>query len=61
MSMFGDNIQVNSVEDVEVAPQPVAETTYVVRPSSIAEPDNRLIAQSPPPPMPIAEAGPLGV
>ena len=32
-----------------------------MRPSSVAEPDDRLIAQSPPPPMPVAKAGPSGV
>lgn len=51
----------NGSEGVEVAPRPAVETKCVMRPCSVAEPDDRLIAQSPPPPTRIAEAGPLGV
>ena len=37
-------------------------SVVAIQPSSVAEPEDRLIAQSPPPPMPIAvEAGPSRV
>lgn len=48
-------MQVNGAESVDQAPQPVV---AVVQPSVVSEPDDRLIAQPPPPAMPIAEAGP---
>ena len=47
-------MQVNGAEGSDQAPQSVA----VVRPSLVTEPDERLIVQSPTPPMPVAEAGP---
>ena len=58
MSREGDEMMVNGAEDVDLASQ----SLVVVQPSSVAEPEERLVAQSPPPPMPIAiEARPLGV
>ena len=46
-------MQVNGTEGVDQTPGPMT----VVRPSLVTEPDERLIVQSPPPPMPVAEAG----
>ena len=57
MSVSGDDMQVNGTEGVDQAPQSIA----VVQPSAVIEPDEKLIVQSPPPPMPIAEAGPSQV
>ena len=54
MSVSGDDMQVNRAEDVDQAPQ----TVTVVQPSLVSEPDDRLAVQSPPPSMPVAEAGP---
>lgn len=45
---------------VEAIPQPVVGTTEVVQPSSVAEPKDRLIPQSPSP-MPVAGASGGGV
>ena len=55
MSGHGDDMQVNGTEGVDQAPQPVV---AVVQPSLVVEPDERLMAQPPPPTMPVAEAGP---
>ena len=55
MSIHGDDMQVNGTEGVDRAPQPVV---AVVQPSLIIKPDERLVAQPPPPTMPVAEAGP---
>ena len=53
-SMFelGDDMQVNGTKEMDRAFQSVLETTtaVVTQPSLIAEPDDRLIAQSSPPP-----------
>ena len=57
MSGHGDDMQVNGTEGVDQAPQPVG----VVQPSLVTEPDDRLVAQPPPPTMPVAEAGPSQV
>ena len=57
MSGHGDDMQVNGTEGVDQAPQPVV----VVQPSVVTESDDRLIAQPPPPTMPIAEVGPSQV
>ena len=58
MSIHGDDMQVNGVESVEQAPQPVV---GAVQPFVVIEPDDRLMAQPPPPAMPVAEAGPFQV
>ena len=58
MSREGDEMLVNGAEGVDLASQSVV----VVQPSSVAEPEDRLVAQSPPPPMPMSvAAGPSGV
>ena len=58
MSREGDEMSVNGAEGVDLASQSVV----VVQPSSVAEPEDRLVAQSPPPPMPMSvAAGPSGV
>ena len=57
MSVHGDDMQVNGAEGVDQASQPVG----VVQPSAVTEPDDRLMAQPPPPTMPVAEAGPSQV
>ena len=58
MSREGDEMSVNGTEGVDLASQSVV----VVQPSSVAEPEDRLVAQSPPPPMPMSvAAGPSGV
>ena len=58
MSHEGDEMSVNGAEGVDLASQSVV----VVQPSSVAEPEDRLVAQSPPPPMPMSvAAGPSGV
>ena len=57
MSVHGDDMQVNGTEGVDQASQPVA----AVQPSAVIEPEDRLIAQPPPPAMPVAEAGPSQV
>ena len=57
MSREGDEMSVNGAEGVDLASQSVV----VVQPSSVAEPEDRLVAQSPPPPMPLSVAGPSGV
>ena len=54
MSVHGDDVQVNGTEGVDQAPQPVG----VVQSSLVTEPDDRLVAQPPPPTIPVAEAGP---
>ena len=54
MSGHVDDMQVNGTEEVDQAPQPVG----VVQPSLVTEPDDRLVAQPPPPAMPVAKAGP---
>ena len=57
MSREGDEMLVNGAEGVDLASQSVV----VVQPSSVAEPEDRLVAQSPPPPMPMSiAAGPSG-
>ena len=57
MSVHGEDMQVNGAEGEDQAPQFVA----VVQPSQVNEPDDRLMAQPPPPTMPVAEAGPSQV
>ena len=58
MSVHGEDMQVNGAEGIDQAPQPVV---VAVQPSVVSEPDDRLIAQPPPPAMPVAEAGPSQV
>ena len=58
MLIHGDDMQVNGAESVEQAPMPVV---GAVQPSVVIELDDRLMAQPPPPAMPIAEAGPSQV
>ena len=53
MSVHGEDMQVNGAEGEDQAPQFIA-----VQPSQVNEPDDRLMAQPPPPTMPVAEAGP---
>ena len=55
MSGHVDDMQVNGTEGGDQAPQPIV---AVVQPSVVTEPDDRLVAQPPPPTMPVAEAGP---
>ena len=57
MSGHVDDMQVNGTEGVDQALQPVV----AVQPSVVTEPDDRLIAQPPPPAMPVAKAGPSQV
>ena len=64
MSHLGDEMSVNGAEGADLASQSMVDATSVVavQPSSVAEPEDTLIAQSPPPPMPIAVgAGPSRV
>ena len=56
MSHEGDEMQVNGAEGADLA-----QSVVVVQPSSVAEPEDRLVAQSPSPPMPLSVAGPSGV
>ena len=58
MSGQADDMQVNGTEGVELAPQPIV---VAVQPSVVVEPEDRLVAQPPPPAMPVAEAGPSQV
>ena len=61
MSHLGDEMEVNGAEGVDLGSQSLVDATSVVavQPSSVAEPEDRLVAQSPPPPMPMSvEAGP---
>ena len=58
MSVHGDDMQVNGAEGTDQAPQSVV---AVVQPSQVSEPNDRLMAQPPPPTMPVAEAGPSQV
>ena len=58
MSAQGDDMQVNGTESAEQAPMPVV---VAVQPSGVVEPEDRLVAQPPPPAMPVAEAGPSQV
>ena len=57
MSHEGDEMMVNGVEGADLASQYMVDATSVVavQPSSVAEPEDRLIAQSAPPSMPIVE------
>ena len=64
MSHEGDEMMVNGAEGVDLGSQSLVDATSVmaVQPSSVAEPEDRLVAQSPPPPLPMSvEAGPSGV
>ena len=64
MSRLGDEMEVNGAEGVDLGSQSLVDATSVVavQPSSVAEPEDRLVAQSPPPPLPMSvEAGPSGV
>ena len=63
MSHEGDEMMVNGAEGVDLGSQSLVDATSVVavQPSSVAEPEDRLVAQSPPPPMPLSVAGPSGV
>ena len=64
MSHTGDEMSVNGAEGADLASQSMVDATSgaAVQPSSVAEPEDRLIAQSPPPPMPMSTgAGPSGV
>ena len=57
-------MMVNGAEGVDLGSQSLVDATSVVavQPSSVAEPEDRLVAQSPPPPMPMSDgAGPSGV
>ena len=54
MFVSGDDMQVNGTESGDHASQSVA----IVQPSQVCEPDDRLMVQSPPPSMPVAEASP---
>ena len=55
MSHEGDEMQVNGAEGADLS-----QSVVVVQPSSVAEPEDRLVAQSPPPPMPLSMARPPG-
>ena len=63
MSQSGDDMVVNGAEGAELTPSTMVDATAVmaVQPSSVAEPEDRLVAQSPPLSMPIAAAGPSQV
>ena len=64
MSRVGDEMEVNGAEGVDLGSQSLVDATSVVavQPSSVAELEDRLVAQSPPPPMPMSvAAGPSGV
>ena len=63
MSHLGDEMQVNGAEGVDLGSQSLVDAISVVavQPSSVAEPEDRLVAQSPPPPMPLSMAGPSRV
>ena len=53
MSVRGDDMQVNGAKGDDQVPQ----SLVVVQPSQVSEPDDRLMAQPPPPIMPVAEVG----
>ena len=54
MPVSGDDMQVNGTESGDHTSQSVV----VVQPSQVSEPNDRLIVQSPPPSMLVAEPGP---